>query len=52
MTRKGNCLVFILAGLVLIWLIFMGGCQLIQKKTQEGLEDKPAPTQPVKPEKG
>ncbi len=45
--RNGNCLVALLALLALIWLIFMGGCQLICKKTAEGLEDKPAPAAPV-----
>ena len=43
MNRKGNCLVLLLAILVLIWLIFMGGCQLIAKKTQEGLQDTKQP---------
>lgn len=47
MTRNGNCLVALLALFVLIWLIFMGGCQLIMKKTRDGLEDKPAPVAPV-----
>jgi len=45
--RNGNCLVALLALLTLIWLVFMGGCQLIMKKTRDGLEDKPAPTAPV-----
>jgi hypothetical protein len=45
----GNCLTLILAILLLIWLTCWGGCQLIQKKTAEGLEDKPVPTAPVTP---
>ena len=49
MTRNGNCLVALLALMIIIWLVFMGGCQLISKKTREGLEDKPAPTAPVAP---
>ena len=49
MHRKGNCLIVILAGLVICWLLFMGGCQLIKKKTAEGLAEQPAPTQPVQP---
>jgi len=47
MTRNGNCLIVLLAFMIIFWLVFMGGCQLISKKTQEGLEDKPAPTAPV-----
>jgi len=49
MTRNGNCLIVLIALFALIWLVFMGGCQLISKKTKEGLEDKPAPTAPVAP---
>ena len=44
--RNGNCLVALLALMIIIRLVG-GGCQLISKKTQEGLEDKPAPTAPV-----
>ena len=47
--RNGNCLVALLALMIIIWLVFMGGCQLISKKTREGLKDKPAPTAPVAP---
>jgi len=46
MTRNGNCLVLILAILLIVWLTAWGGCQLIQKKTQEGLQD--TPTSPEK----
>jgi hypothetical protein len=28
----------------------LGGCELIKKKTAEGLEDKPVPTAPVAPQ--
>ena len=45
--NQGNCLVALLALFALFWLVFMGGCQLICKKTEEGLQDKPATTQPV-----
>jgi len=36
--RKGHCIVNLLALFILIWLVFMGGCQLIGKMTREGLE--------------
>ena len=49
MTRNGNCLVLILAILLLVWLTAWGGCSLIKKKTAEALEDHPAPTAPVAP---
>ena len=45
--RNGNCLVALLALMIIIWLIFMGGCQLICKKTADGLKDDPVPTAPV-----
>jgi hypothetical protein len=35
--------------LLIVWLTAWGGCQLIQKKTREELEDKPAPTAPAAP---
>ena len=47
---QGNCLTLIVVILLIVWLTAWGGCQLIQKKTQEGLEDRPVPTQPVAPE--
>jgi uncharacterized protein YceK len=49
MHRNGNCIVTLLALIILIWLICMGGCELVMKKTKEAQEDKPAPTQPVQP---
>ncbi len=49
-TNSGNCLVLILAILLIVWLTAWGGCQLIQKKTQDALEDKPIPTAPATPE--
>ena len=48
-SRRGNCLILIIAILLLVWLTSMGGCELIKKKTQEGLRDEPVPTKPVAP---
>lgn len=48
-SRDGNCLTLILVILLIVWLTAWGGCQLIQKKTAEGLADSPAPTAPVAP---
>lgn len=45
--NSGNCLVVIIAIVLLLWLTCWGGCALIKKKTAEGLEDKPVPTAPV-----
>jgi hypothetical protein len=51
-TNSGNCLVLILTILLIVWLTAWGGCQLIKKKTQEALEDKPAtPATPEAPKK-
>jgi hypothetical protein len=47
-SRRGNCLILIIAIVFLVWLLGMGGCELIKKKTQEGLNDTPAPV-PAKP---
>jgi hypothetical protein len=49
--NSGNCLVLILAILLLVWLTCWGGCSLIKKKTAEGLEDKPVPAAPEAPKK-
>ena len=46
MTRNGNCLVALLALMIIIWLVFMGGCQLISKKTADALKDD-APAVPA-----
>ena len=43
MTRHGNCLVLIIAIVLIIWLTAWGGCQLVKKKTQEALQDTTAP---------
>lgn len=46
----GGCLNLIVVILLLTWLTCWGGCELIKKKTAEGLEDKPVPTAPVAPQ--
>lgn len=46
-SRRGNCLILIIAIVFLVWLLGMGGCELIRKKTQDGLRDDPVPTKPV-----
>ena len=48
-SRSGNCLTAILVILLIVWLTAWGGCQLIQKKTADGLADKPVPTAPAAP---
>lgn len=50
-SRRGNCLILIIAIVFLVWLLGMGGCELIKKKTQDGLRDDPVPAKPVTPEK-
>lgn len=46
MTRQGNCFFLILGILLIIWLTAWGGCELIRKKTQDGLQDNPVPAAP------
>jgi hypothetical protein len=46
-SRRGNCLILIIAILLLVWLTCWGGCALIKKKTADGLRDDPVSTQPV-----
>lgn len=48
-SRRGNCLILIIAILLLVWLTCWGGCALIKKKTQDGLRDDPVPAKPVTP---
>jgi hypothetical protein len=45
--RQGNCLVVILAIVLLLWLMCWGGCELIKKKTSDGLAE-PVPGKVVK----
>ena len=41
-TTRGSCLGATLFILLIIWLTAWGGCELIKKKTADGLRDEPA----------